>query len=148
MSYRRREVRDLLERLEGKPSRAVLRGLGGSNALPATRLLEKWHRTCAYCGVTQVPLQVEHLLCRARGGSNRVSNLCLACEPCNTKKGTQDIRDFLKGKPDVLKRILVQAKAPLKDASAVNTTRWLRFVCSETVKTGEEQQRDTCPVDN
>jgi hypothetical protein len=49
MSYRRREVRDLLERLEGKPSRAVLRGLGGSNALPATRLLEKWNRMCAYC---------------------------------------------------------------------------------------------------
>ena len=38
MSYRGREVRDLLERLEGRLSRAVLRGLGGSNALPATRL--------------------------------------------------------------------------------------------------------------
>jgi hypothetical protein len=33
------EVRDWLERLEGKLSRAVLRGLGGSNALPATRPL-------------------------------------------------------------------------------------------------------------
>jgi hypothetical protein len=38
MSYRSREVRDLLERLEGRLSRAVLRGLGGSNAPPATRL--------------------------------------------------------------------------------------------------------------
>ncbi len=28
------------------------------------------------------------------------------------------------------------------------TTGWLRFVCSETVKTGEEQQRDGCLVDN
>ncbi len=28
------------------------------------------------------------------------------------------------------------------------TTGWLRFVCPETVKTGEEQQRDVCPVDN
>jgi hypothetical protein len=29
MSHWSREVRDVLERLEGKPSRAVLRGLGG-----------------------------------------------------------------------------------------------------------------------
>src|SRR6266568_1211833 len=38
MSYRGREVRDLLERLEGRLSRAVLRGLRGSNAHSATRL--------------------------------------------------------------------------------------------------------------
>ena len=24
-------------------------------------LLEKWHRKCAYCGKTGVPLQVEHM---------------------------------------------------------------------------------------
>jgi hypothetical protein len=39
MSHWSREVRDVLERFEGKPSRAVLRGLGGSNAPPATRLV-------------------------------------------------------------------------------------------------------------
>ena len=87
-------------------------------------LLEKWNRTCAYCGAKDVPLQIEHILAKANGGTNRVRNLCLACEPCNIKKGTQDIRDFLKYTPDVLKRILVQAKAPLRDASAVNSTRW------------------------
>ena len=31
---------------------------------------------------------------------------------------------FLAKKPDVLKRILAQAKTPLKDAAAVNSTRW------------------------
>ncbi len=41
MSYRGREVRDLLERLEGRLSRAVLRGLRGSNAHSATRLYEE-----------------------------------------------------------------------------------------------------------
>jgi hypothetical protein len=87
-------------------------------------LLEKWGRQCAYCGAKDVPLQIEHMLCCKKGGSNRESNLTIACEPCNLKKGTQDIRDFLKHKPDVLKRILAQAKAPLKDAAAVNATRW------------------------
>ncbi len=86
-------------------------------------LLEKWGRQCAYCGAKGVPLQVEHIVCHARGGSDRVSNLTLACEPCNVRKGTQDIREFLQKKPDILTRILAQAKAPLKDAAAVNATR-------------------------
>ena len=56
-----------------------------------------------------------------------MSNLTLACEPCNVKKGTQLIEDFLNKQPDVLAHILTQAKAPLTDAAAVNTTRWVLF---------------------
>ena len=87
-------------------------------------LLEKWNRTCAYCGVKDTQLEIEHINPRSKGGSNRVSNLCLACVPCNQKKGNKDIRDFLKDKPDLLKRILSQAKSPLADTAAVNATRW------------------------
>lgn len=90
-------------------------------------LLQKWERTCSYCGAQNVALQVEHIQARANGGTNRVSNLCLACEPCNKAKGTQDIRLFLASKPDLLKRLLAQAKGPLKDAAAVNTTRWALY---------------------
>jgi 5-methylcytosine-specific restriction endonuclease McrA len=90
-------------------------------------LLNKWDRKCAYCGGENVPLQVEHIHPKAKGGTNRVSNLCLACEKCNIKKGTQDIEQFLSKKPDILKRILSQAKRPLKDAAAVNSTRWALF---------------------
>ncbi len=90
-------------------------------------LLEKWKRTCAYCGASDVPLQIEHIHPRAHGGTNRISNLTLACEACNIKKGTQDITVFLAKKPDVLKRILAQAKSLLKDAAAVNATRWALF---------------------
>jgi 5-methylcytosine-specific restriction endonuclease McrA len=91
-------------------------------------LLNKWDRKCAYCGVENVPLQVEHIHPKAKGGSDRISNLCLACEKCNLKKGTQDIKQFLVKKPDVLKCILAQAKRPLKDAAAVNSTRWALFM--------------------
>src|SRR5947208_9169902 len=59
----------------------------------------------------------------AKLGSNRISNLCLACDKCNKAKGTKDIHVFLKKKPDLLKKILAQAKTPLKDAAAVNATR-------------------------
>jgi 5-methylcytosine-specific restriction endonuclease McrA len=90
-------------------------------------LLLKWGHRCAYCLAQDVPLQVEHIVSRAHGGSNRVSNLCLACEACNSKKGTQDIRTFLQQEPELLARILAQAKASLKDAAAVNATRWALY---------------------
>ncbi len=90
-------------------------------------LLSKWERKCAYCGKENVPLQVEHIHPKSKGGTNRISNLCLACETCNKKKGTLDIQVFLAKKPEVLKRVLAQAKRPLKDAAAVNSTRWALF---------------------
>jgi 5-methylcytosine-specific restriction endonuclease McrA len=42
-------------------------------------LLEKWDRQCAYCGAKNVPLEIEHIQASSKGGSNRVSNLTLAC---------------------------------------------------------------------
>jgi hypothetical protein len=87
-------------------------------------LLEKWSRKCAYCGKTDVPLEIEHVIPKSKGGTNRVSNLTLACRPCNKRKGNKPIEDFLKSKPEILKKILSQVKKPLKDTAAVNATRW------------------------
>jgi hypothetical protein len=87
-------------------------------------LLEKWERTCAYCGAQHVPLEVEHIHPKAKGGTNRLSNLTLACESCNRAKASQDVRTFLAHDPQRLARLLAQAKAPLRDATAVNATRW------------------------
>jgi 5-methylcytosine-specific restriction endonuclease McrA len=87
-------------------------------------LLQKWNRRCAYCGVENVPFEIEHILARSKGGSNRVNNLCLSCHSCNQAKGNKPVEEFWKNKPEVLKRVMAQAKAPLKDAAAVNATRW------------------------
>ncbi len=95
-------------------------------------LLEKWDRKCAYCETENISLQIEHIHPKSKGGSNRISNLCLACEHCNIKKGTQDIKVFLAKKPDVLEKVLAQAKRPLKDAAAVNSTRWALFNALKT----------------
>ncbi|MDJ0800493.1 MAG: RNA-guided endonuclease IscB [Calothrix sp. MO_167.B12] len=94
-------------------------------------LLEKWNRQCAYCGIKDVPLQIEHIHPRAKGGSNSITNLTLSCCKCNTKKGTKDIKYFLKKDPLRLEKILKQAKKTLADAAAVNTTR---FVLLEVLK--------------
>jgi hypothetical protein len=90
-------------------------------------LLQKWGRKCAYCGKSNIPLQIEQIVPKAKGGTDRVSNLTLACQKCNQKKGSSDLATFLKKKPDLLKKIQAQAKVPLKDAAAVNITRRALF---------------------
>lgn len=90
-------------------------------------LLAKWGRECCYCGAKDTPLNVEHIVPKAKGGTNRVSNLAIACIPCNTKKGSRSIEEFLTGKPERLAKIKAQQKRPLKDAAAVNATRWALF---------------------
>lgn len=87
-------------------------------------LLEKFNRTCVYCGQRDIPLQIEHIIPKSKGGSNRISNLALACCECNKAKGKQSVQQFLSHKPAILKRLLVQLKQPLKDAAAVNATRY------------------------
>jgi len=82
-------------------------------------LLEKFGRKCVYCGKEDIKdLEVEHIIPKTRGGSNRISNLTLACQKCNSKKGIKTAEEF--GHPAVQE----QAKHPLKDAAAVNATRW------------------------
>ncbi|MFO7751028.1 MAG: RRXRR domain-containing protein [Desulfobacteraceae bacterium] len=65
-------------------------------------LLEKWNRTCVYCGAQDTPLEVEHIVSKSKGGSNRVSNLTLACNTCNQRKNNQPIEQFLQNKPELL----------------------------------------------
>ncbi|HET9920445.1 MAG TPA: RNA-guided endonuclease IscB [Ktedonobacteraceae bacterium] len=80
-------------------------------------VLQKWNRQCSYCGASHVPLQLEHIVPRSRGGSNRPSNLALACEQCNMRKGTQTAAEF--GYPDVQ----AQARVPLHDAAHVSSLK-------------------------
>jgi hypothetical protein len=84
-------------------------------------LLEKWGRQCAYCHKGNRPLQVEHIVPKTRGGTNRISNLTLACKSCNQNKGDRTAEEF--GFP----HIQAQARVPLRDAAAVNTTRWALY---------------------
>ena len=68
-------------------------------------------------------MQVEHIKPKSKGGSDRVSNLCLACEKCNHKKGIKPVEEILKNKPSLLNKIKTQGKKPLSHAAVVNATR-------------------------
>ncbi|MGI5288770.1 RNA-guided endonuclease IscB [Nonomuraea polychroma] len=86
-------------------------------------LLEKWGRACAYCGNSGVPLNIDHIHPRSRGGSDRISNLAVVCIGCNQAKNASPVQEFLATRPKVLARVLAQAKVPLRDAAALNATR-------------------------
>ena len=95
-------------------------------------LLLKWGYRCAYCQQEATRWEVDHILPRSRGGSNRISNLALACHPCNQAKGDCTATEY--GHPAVQ----AQAGKPLKDAAAVNSTRWALY---------ERLQRTGLPVE-
>lgn len=104
-------------------------------------LLEKWGRECAYCGTEDTPLEIEHVVPRSCGGSNRVSNLTLSCHDCNQAKDALPLMVFFANDKGLKKRLKAngltkdarfervqrQLKQPLRDASAVNATRWALF---------------------
>jgi 5-methylcytosine-specific restriction endonuclease McrA len=81
-------------------------------------LLEKWGRKCAYCKKTNVPLEVEHIIPKSRGGSNRVSNMTISCKKCNQNKGNKTAEEF--GYP----KIQEKAKKSLKEIAFMNSVRW------------------------
>lgn len=100
-------------------------------------LLLKFDHKCAYCGGQgdDPVLNIEPIQPKSRGGTDRVGNLAIACQTCNKAKddltpaewveslrGSQREIDHVRAErcPGVRAR----AKAPLRDAAAVNATRW------------------------
>lgn len=81
-------------------------------------LLEKWQHKCVYCGKTDVPLEVEHIVPKSRGGSDRVSNLTLSCHDCNQRKGNRTATEF--GYPEIQEK----AKKSLKATAFMSVIRW------------------------
>lgn len=77
-------------------------------------ILTKWDHKCAYCGIKNVPFQIEHIVPKIRGGTNRVGNLTLACKPCNQAKGNRTALEF--GYP----RVACIAQMPMKDAAHIS----------------------------
>ena len=103
-------------------------------------LLYNYSHTCQYCkGVTNDPiLEVEHKNPKSRGGSNKISNLTIACKTCNQDKNNLTLEEWLvdleenanKRKKIIstritnIKRILgTEENISLKDAARVNSYR-------------------------
>lgn len=95
-------------------------------------LLEKHSRKCFYCDKEVPTFEVEHMIPKARGGSNRIDNLTLSCHKCNQKKGTLTADEFIKRTLPVenaakkLKQ-LSKEKRLFKYMAHMNATRWTLY---------------------
>jgi 5-methylcytosine-specific restriction endonuclease McrA len=59
--------------------------------LPLSRrsLLSRDNYTCQYCGSTEHPLTIDHVIPRSRGGKTEWTNVVAACVSCNRRKGNK-----------------------------------------------------------
>ena len=60
--------------------------------------LKKAWGGCAYCGVTDKPLQRDCVLALSRGGRYTVDNIVPACRACNTSKCNDEVTGWLRRK--------------------------------------------------
>lgn len=55
--------------------------------LTRKNILRRDSHKCIYCGRGDLPLTVDHVVPKARGGEDNWDNLVAACLKCNNKKG-------------------------------------------------------------
>lgn len=99
-------------------------------------LLQKFNHSCVYCGVTDVPLELDHVRPKSKGGSDRMSNLVVSCVDCNREKGSQPVEEFVEDEQK-LRWIKKRQGESLKDAGVMNSIRW---------KIGETLEKTGLPV--
>ncbi len=70
----------------------------GREAIPAhvrREVLARDGERCAYCGSTDGPFHLDHVVPVSRGGHSRPDNLVVACVPCNLSKGAKTPTEWL-----------------------------------------------------
>lgn len=77
--------------------------------LTRRNILKRDNHKCVYCGRGDLPLTIDHIIPKSKGGDDSWDNLVSACLPCNNKKGdrTPDEADMiLRVKPYVPNHII------------------------------------------
>ncbi|MCE2412804.1 HNH endonuclease [Candidatus Poribacteria bacterium] len=74
---------------EGKNNRRIKNVKFRKRNFNRMRLVVSDGRKCAYCGLEEVPLEIDHIIPKSRGGANRLQNLALSCKECNLGKGNK-----------------------------------------------------------
>lgn len=79
--YRGKKVREELQLIKGTESYRQLR----------IKMLKRQAFLCAYCGCSLEgkAANIEHILPVRIGGTNKIDNLVMACQPCNKRKGNK-----------------------------------------------------------
>lgn len=87
-------------------------------------LLEKYQHRCAYCKKANIPLEIEHVIPKSRGGTDRMDNLTIACQCCNLEKSNKLASEC---SPKLRKQIIAikkRASQSFKAATFMTMVRW------------------------
>jgi len=55
--------------------------------LSRKNILRRDHHKCQYCNKSDLPLTIDHIIPKSKGGDDSWENLVAACVKCNNKKG-------------------------------------------------------------
>ena len=58
-------------------------------AFSKKNILRRDDYTCQYCGTSNQPLTVDHVIPKSRGGKTNWTNIVVACKNCNLRKGNR-----------------------------------------------------------
>jgi 5-methylcytosine-specific restriction endonuclease McrA len=61
--------------------------------LTRKNILRRDSYKCAYCGRSDLPLTIDHVIPKSRGGNDSWENLVCACTTCNNKKGDRTLEE-------------------------------------------------------
>ena len=50
---------------------------------------------CVYCGDAEGPFHIDHIKPVAKGGTDALNNLCVACAKCNLSKGAKSLNEWV-----------------------------------------------------
>ena len=79
-------------------------------------------RKCGYCGATKAErYELDHIVPKSLGGTDRASNLVVCCHECNAEKGHRLVSEFLADKPARLAAIRRIRESSLAEAAHLNT---------------------------
>lgn len=96
MNVWRKNNPDQIKALHHRRRSRMFGAVGNYSSADIQRLYKTQKGLCLYCGVPMhEKYTVDHKTPLVRKGSNRSSNIALACKKCNSRKGTKTAKEFL-----------------------------------------------------
>ena len=62
--------------------------------LSRRNILKRDNHTCQYCGLKSIPMTIDHIIPRNKGGGDSWQNLVAACVSCNARKANKSLNDI------------------------------------------------------
>ena len=107
------EVQILLKAADGKQTKTILRKSARQiDQRVAWKVYKRDDYTCQYCGITGIPLTVDHLVLWEEGGPTTEANLVTSCKKCNKTRGNTPYAEWIES--DEYKNLSINAPSYAK----------------------------------